>query len=152
MELKVKFDDGAAKTFKKNITEFGSGVRAAMQGAAEEAAATIMDRGAADIASAGKFGGEWQEGLKVTITETQRTVTVVTTMGGDAPVSFWKVFEYGASIFAHNEKGLLTWPNTSGFSINGKVPLFISKASVTIPQKFHLRDIVAIPLRTRSGK
>lgn len=144
MKLRLLLDtEQAGRTLTKNMDKAGQQVRRAMHEAAHTAADEILFRGAEDIAEAGNFGADWQEGLHVDIEETQRTTRVITSMQGGPPVTYWRVFEYGASIFAHNDKGLLTWPNTSGFSIDGKVPEFISKPSVTIPQKFHLRQIIA---------
>lgn len=144
MEVRLIFDgDEIAKKLKRNLDKAGQRVRAAMQGVADTAAANIKSRGAADIAAGGNFGGNWQNALQCRIDETQRTIRITTSMEGGPPVSYWRVFEYGAVITAHNPTGLLTWPNTSAFSIDGKVPAFISKPSVTIPKKFHLEDIVA---------
>ncbi len=142
--LQLKFDgDAAGKKLQQNMDKAGQAVRDAMCGAASIAADEILFRGAQDIEEAGNFGSQWQEALHVDITETQRTINVETSMRGGPPVSYWRVFEYGASIHAKNPTGLLTWPNTSAFSVDGKVPLFISKPSVEIPQKFHLRAIIA---------
>lgn len=144
MELRLKLDgEETGRKLKQNMDKAGQMARNAMRGAADDAADEILFRGAEDIESAGNFGERWQEALNVDITESQRTIRLDVKMTGGPPVSYWRVFEYGATIFAHNNKGLLTWPNTSAFSIDGKVPLFISKESVTIPQKFHLREIIA---------
>jgi hypothetical protein len=144
MEVRVRLEgeDIGPKT-RLAIGNLGDIVREAMRESAEGAVEKILARGRADIAGAGNFGGDWTEALQADITETQRTIRVEAGMFPKGPpVTFWKVFEYGASIFAHNDKGLLTWPNKSGFSIDGKVPLFISKPSVTIPKKFHLHEIL----------
>jgi hypothetical protein len=142
MELRLT-GIGAGQKLARNMDKAGQMVREAMRGAADDAAKEILARGRQDIGSAGNFGGNWQSGLQANIRESQRTIRIEVTMGGAPPVSYWKVFEYGASIFAHNPTGLMTWPNKSGFSVGGTVPAFISKAHVTIPQKFHLREIIA---------
>jgi hypothetical protein len=144
MELRLLFDaEEVGKKLKHNMDKGGQMVRTAMQDAAEAAAEEIKIRGREDIAGAGNFGGDWQDALHVDVTSTQRTIRIETSMQGGPPMSYWSVFEYGKTIFAHNPKGLLTWPNTSEFSIDGVVPAFISKESVTIPKKFHLTEIIA---------
>ena len=144
MEVRVKLEgEDIGQRVKKRVDGLGAVVREAMQETAEEVAEFILFAGAEDIESAGNFGDEWVDALHADITKTQRTVTIDVSMQPEGPpVTYWKVFEYGATIFAHNARGLLTWPNKSAFSINGKVPEFISKASVTIEKKFHLHEIV----------
>lgn len=144
MELRLQLEgEDVGRKLKRNMDQLGSVVRDAMREAAEETSENILERGRADIAAGGNFGSDWQEALHADITESQRTIRVDAYMDADKePVTYWKVFEYGATIFAHNAKGLLTWPNKSAFSINGVVPAFISKASVTIPKKFHLTEII----------
>jgi hypothetical protein len=133
----------AEQQLRTNLDAAAQAMRAAMRATAADAAEAIKTRGTADIAAAGNFGANWQDALQVEITEDPDMILITTSMEGGPPVSYWRVFEHGASIFAHNPTGLLTWPNKSGFSVGGKEPLFISKPSVTIQQKFHLHDIIA---------
>lgn len=144
MELRLQLEgEDIGRKVQKKMDKLGSVVRGAMQEAAEEVADTILSRGREDIEAAGNFGADWTEALHADITESQRTVRVDVGMEPEGPpVAFWRVFEHGATIFAHNSKGLLTWPNKSAFSIDGVVPAFISKPSVTIPKKFHLTEII----------
>jgi hypothetical protein len=148
----------------------GQMVREAMRGAANDAADEILSRGADDIEEAGNFGERWQEALNVNIQETQRTIRLITTMQGAPPVSYWRVFEYGAHIEAKNPSGLMwipfaggvfgstaggadVWPRTySGslfrvgnvlFDARDEQARYFGTPSVTIPQKFHLREIIA---------
>ena len=143
MEVKVKIDDkDIGQRLSKRMTDYVEDIREVMRETAEEVADFILFAGAEDIESAGNFGDEWVDALHADISETQRTITIDVSMQPQGPpVIYWKVFEYGASIFAHGG-GLLTWPNKSGFSIGGKTPAFISKRSVTIPKKFHLHEVV----------
>jgi hypothetical protein len=144
MEFRVKMDDeDIGPRIKQNMDQLGHSVREAMRESAAKASQEILSRGAADIAGAGNFGGDWIDALHADITETQRTVAVNASYEpAGAPVTYWGVFQYGATISAKGPKGLMTWPNKSGFSIDGVTPAFISKASVTIPKKFHLIEII----------
>jgi hypothetical protein len=144
MEVRAQLEgDDIGVKIKRKMDKLGNVVREAMRESAQEMADAILFRGAEDIEEAGNFGSDWQEALHADITETQRTIRVDAYMKADEePVKYWRVFEHGATIFAHNDRGLLTWPNKSGFSINGVVPAFISKPSVTIPKKFHLTEII----------
>jgi hypothetical protein len=139
MELRLKFDgQEAGRKLKRNMDRAGQQVREAVRYAANTAADEILFRGAEDISDAGNFGEAWQDALHADIEETQRTVRVIASMQGGPPVSYWPVFEYGATIFAHNETGYMNFPiDKSGPSGWVKVP------SVTIPKKFHLNEIIA---------
>jgi hypothetical protein len=145
MELRIKIENEpeVEKKIKMNMDRLGNVVRESMREAAEQLATEIELRGVQDIESAGNFGESWTDAWHADITETQRTVRLQAGMEpGGPPVTFWPVFQHGANIFAHNPTGLLTWPNKSLFSIDGKVPAFISKPSVQIPKLFHLTEIV----------
>lgn len=146
MELQVKWNNKQEldRKVQLGMEKLGHVVRESMREAAEEIAEVILFRGAEDIEEAGNFGDEWVDALHADVTETQRTVRVEASYQPKGPpVTFWNVFEHGATIFAHNDTGLLTFPNKSGFVIDGKVPAFISTPSVTIPKKFHLTEIIA---------
>lgn len=171
MDLRLQFEgETAGKKLQKNMDKAGDMVREAMRGAANDAADEILFRGAEDIADAGNFGERWQEALHVDINETQRSINVVTSMQGDPPVSYWRVFEYGANIHAKNPSGLMwipfaggdfgskdmgadVWPRAYGgslfrvgnvlFDTKDKEPRYLGTPEVTIPQKFHLREVIA---------
>jgi hypothetical protein len=100
MELKLQLEsENIGSGIKKKMDKLGQVVRDAMREAAGETADAILFRGAEDIADAGNFGDRWQEALHADIRETQRTVYVNAFMKADQPpVTFWKVFEYGATI------------------------------------------------------
>jgi hypothetical protein len=167
MELRLVFDGNeAGRKIKHNMDQMGKQVREAMRKAAEDAAQEIMARGADDIQGAGNFGERWQDALDSQVTETQRTLRVETTMMGGPPVSYWRVFEYGADISAKNPSGLMwlpwgldksrtdgLWPRAYGmenlfrvknvlFDRDSMQPMYFGTPSVHIPQKFHLRDII----------
>jgi hypothetical protein len=147
------------------------GVHEATLNVAGIASKEIERRGRADIAAGGRFGSAWTSALNARVTDEGSKVSIDVTMGGAPPVSYWKVFEYGATIKAKNPSGLLwipfdesnkEWPSEySGGSLfrippkgsmSGGLPLLIDKddreakyfgkPSVTIPQKFHLREII----------
>jgi hypothetical protein len=171
MELRLTFDgDDVGRKIKQNMDKAGKQVREAMRAAASDAATEIMARGADDIQEAGNFGDRWQEALKSTIDETQRTIRVKTTMEGEPPVSYWRVFEYGAHIVPKEAQylwlpfrgalGVDVWPRAYEgdlFYAESKkgTPLlgdrddkdnpwrYFGLDEVTIPKKFHLREIVA---------
>jgi len=172
MELRLLIDSQEnQKKLKQNMDKAGQMVRDSMRLAAKDASMEIMFRGAEDIAEAGNFGDRWQEALTTETTETQRTIRVETFMRGQPPVSYWRVFEMGAHITPKNPSGFLwlpfrgapgvdVWPRAYPgelFRARSKkgTPLLGDKADkqnpwryfglaeVTIPQKFHLRKIIA---------
>lgn len=144
MEIRAQLEgEDIGERVKRKLEKDSAAIREAMGEAAQDLADEVIFRGTEDIEDAGNFGEDWTDALEANITETQRTVRVDIGMNPKGPpVTFWKVFEYGATIFAHNSSGLLTWPNKTGFEIDGEVPLFISKPQVTIPKKFHLHEII----------
>jgi hypothetical protein len=167
MDLKLEFDgEQMGRKVQQNMDKAGEMVRKAMHEAAKEAADEILFRGAEDIADAGNFGDRWQDALHADIEETQRTVKVIASMQGGPPVSYWRVFEYGAHIAAKNASGYMwlpfadnregVWPRAYPgklFYITSKSglplaidpergPQYFGKESVDIPQKFHLRKII----------
>jgi hypothetical protein len=172
MELRLLIDSQEnQKKLKQNMDKAGRMVRTAMRQAATDASMEIMFRGAEDIAEAGNFGDRWQDALTTETTETQRTIRVETFMRGQPPVTYWKVFEFGADIRAKNPSGYMwlpfrgapgvdVWPRAYAgelFRATSKkgTPLLGDKADrqnpwryfglaeVHIPQKFHLRKIIA---------
>jgi hypothetical protein len=170
MELRGQLDgEDVGRKVQKNMDKLGTVVRDAMRETAKEVADFILFRGAEDIAEAGRFGDRWQEALHADIEETQRTVRVNAYMKADEPpVTFWKVFEYGATIEAKNPSGYMwlpfsgtegtdVWPRAYSGSLfritsksglpmlldtETKEPKYFGKESVTIPKKFHLHEII----------
>lgn len=163
MEFKTKVDgEQVVKSVKKNMDQLGHVVREAMQETAEEVADNILFEGAEDIQDAGNFGDRWVDALKAEISETQRTVTIDVSYEPDGPpVTYWKVFEYGATIRAKNRSGKLwipfddnneVWPRDYPgelyrrknvlFDEDTDQPMYLGVPEVTIPQKFHLHDII----------
>jgi hypothetical protein len=169
MELKLQLEsENIASGVKKKMDKLGQVVRGAMRETAEETADAILFRGAEDIADAGNFGDRWQEALHADIKETQRTVYVNAFMKADEPpVTFWKVFEYGATIkpkdatylwlpfLKNNQTGV--WPRAypgelfyttskKGTPLAGdkdtKQWMYFGLDEVTIPKKFHLTEII----------
>jgi hypothetical protein len=153
--------DGKGPQIAANMDSYGQQVTAACLAACTDAAKEIERRGRADIAGGGNFGPRWQQGFNSRVVEKKDAFDIVTTMGGGPPVSYWKIFEYGATISAKNPSGLMwipfdkgntTWPRDYGgslfrigralFDSDTKKPMYFGTPSVRIPQKFHLRDII----------
>lgn len=154
--------------FKNSTVRFGKRQIFAVQDAGKEAGETILKLGRADMAKAGNFSSQrWQAGLKVRTSYQSRTdITIRVTH--DVP--YWVVFEEGRVIsgkpllwipldFANDAQGVRAkdYPGQL-FRVDraGKAPLLVSddgpkyfgKEKVTIPKKFHLREIVAKVART----
>jgi hypothetical protein len=143
-------------------------VRDAMREAAHETADFMQAAVAEDIESAGNFGERWVEAFHADVHETQRTVWIETDYVPEGPpVTYWKVFEYGATIEPKNAEylwlpfagagGTDVWPSAySGelFFTHSKkgTPLlgdretkewkYFGLEEVTIPKKFHITEIV----------
>lgn len=132
--------------------------------AAANMAASMMQAGMSkSIVSGGKFGARWTDGLHVTVEHGVRRAVISTTH--DIPYA--GIFEEGGTI----EGKPLLWIGLSGtdaegvrpseyngglfsirrgisstplmFSISDKKPKYFGIESVTIPQKWHLRDAQA---------
>jgi hypothetical protein len=135
--------------------------RYAFTAAANMAAAMIEESGRIDIALAGNFGARWIEGLHVKASGTIGNMRI--SMYHDVPYA--GIFETGGEIHGNpllwiplsftDAKGIAASEYGSGlfrvdrrasgtpllFSIADKKPKYFGVESVTIPQKFHLRDI-----------
>lgn len=172
MEMKVKWENEPEvnRKIKMNMDKLGGVVREAMREAAEETAEFILFAGAEDIQEAGNFGERWVDALHADITETQRTISVITSMKPEGPpVIYWPVFEYGATISAKNPSGLMWIPFAGGsfgstaggadvwprayegdlfrrgnvlFDADDEQPRYLGVPQVTIPKKFHLHEII----------
>ena len=147
--------------FQRSSARLERAGRDAIRLAADDAADEIEKEGAADIAQAGNFGSRWTDGLHVDVTEGGGNVRLAVTMS----IPYWRVFEYGATIhgkpmlwiplsFANVPPGtsardfgpLFRVDRKSGgapllLSAADRQPKYFGKESVTIPRKFHLRDI-----------
>jgi hypothetical protein len=164
----VKFTVTSSGNWKQRMREKNAVVAEAAVAALEETAENAVEEGRKDIASAGRFGPKWQQGL--------RTRTIGATRGGVASLDakalifhrygIASVFEFGAII---EGKPLLWIPTTEGgpspkksgkklvsVKIAGKAPmlfdagdkardkkpLYIGVPSVQIPKKWHIAEIV----------
>ncbi len=147
-------------------------IKARIEKAIEEATKTlaenILQEGRSDISGAGNFGARWTQGFTYTSEGSlaQRTLTF------RHAVSYWRVFQYGATIHG---KPLLWIPlsdaGLKGVSArdfpgrlfrverrSGGPPLLLSAAdgqvkytgheSVRIPKKFHLVEIIRAEVKT----
>lgn len=161
-------DERAGPLFKRAVTKQKDRVLASARDAAQDAADEILDKGRADIKQAGKFGSRWTDGLHSDVTEGGGNIRISTTH--DVP--YWTVFQFGKVIngkpllwiplsFAKDAQGVRARDYGPLFRVNrkgGKAPLLLSpgkpaqpkyfgKASVTIPKKFHLIEIVRAAAR-----
>lgn len=143
-------------------------ILAAERGAAQDVVDFVTPRAQSDIKNAGKFGGRWA--LKGKVTEGGGFIRVAFTMPSGEPMKHWRVFQYGATIrgkpllwiplsFARDAIGVRArdYPGKL-FRVDrkGKAPLlmagggkggqaqakYFGKASVRIPKKFHLVEII----------
>lgn len=152
----------AGAQFKRSMQRNAENVRLASRETAVTAAAQITVEGRRDISAAGNFGTRWTDGFQASLTEGGGNILIRVTMA----VSYWTVFQDGKVIhgkpllwiplsFASDAKGIRArdYPGQL-FRVErlGKAPLLMSgkpatakyfgKESVTIPKKFHLREIV----------
>lgn len=153
-------DEQIGKTVKRSLYRNGGAVREAMRDTAVEIAANIEEEGRQDIKAAGNFGSRWTEGWQARDTEGGGHIRIRVTMA----VPYWTVFQTGKVI---EGRPLLWIPLSFGDAVGimardfgeplfrvdrlGKAPLLLSfdgkpqyfgKESVTIPKKFHLREII----------
>jgi hypothetical protein len=155
-----------ARSAKKNADK----ILASERGAAKDVVAYVVPKARADIAKAGKFGGRWTDGFNGKVTEGGGFIRVAFTMPKTPPMKFWRVFQNGAIIhgkpllwiplsFAKDAQGVRAkdYPGKL-FRVNrkgGLAPLlmtrsgggpaqakYFGKASVKIPKKFHLVEII----------
>lgn len=151
-------------------------VLAARRGAAEDVVDYVVPKARSDIKSAGNFGARWTSGFDGRITEGGGFIKITFTN----EVPYWRVFEYGATIhgrpllwiplpFAKDAVGkrardypgrlfrvdraggkapLLMAPGGAGRPAEAK---YFGKASVRIPKKFHLREIIREGARKMKG-
>lgn len=160
--MKLKFEQNvAAPKFKQNLAGLHDRFAAALTATANMIASLIAEESKADIAASGNFGSRWTEGLHVTA-DVGATGNMRISMTHDIPNA--GIFETGGKI----EGNPLLWLPISGtdaegkqassyggdmfsvqrpgkppllFSFADKLPKYFGIESVTIPQKWHLRDI-----------
>lgn len=158
--IKVVFDSkGIGEKFRSRAKNFSERQTTAIQTASRRAADEIENEGRASMRAGGNFGSaRWQEGLQCKVSyQSRNDIRIRLTHS----TFFWRVFEYGAKIFG---RPLLWIPLSFGqaktrardfpgklFRVNriGKAPLlmneqgpqYVGKESVTIPRKWHLRDV-----------
>jgi hypothetical protein len=159
--VRIAFSDQQwGPTFKRALGRQGARVTRAIEGTARDMAADIKEKGDADIRAAGNFGEAWTSRFFVRLTV--RGNDHVITVGGSERFG---LFERGGTI---RGQPLLWVPVSSSGARNarvrdypgelvrverpGKVPLLVSRddhqakffgtSQITIPQKFHIRDVV----------
>jgi hypothetical protein len=139
-------------------------IQAAIDRATGKLANSILEKGRADISSAGKFGSRWTSGLTAGIAGGGNVRTV--TLRQSQP--HWQVFQFGAIIKAKKNLLWIPLPGVSptergdffGTSKKGNrllfrkdgpkqiTPLRVGKESVRIPKKFHLVEIARAEAKT----
>ena len=129
MEVRIMFESNQKGPMLQNAWDnMSDRVKEAMRGSAKDAADELLFRLGENIADAGNFGDRWQEAPQVHIEENREKITLEVSMKGDPPVSYWRVFEYGARITPRNASGLLwipfdkeevggLWPRASGIDL-----------------------------------
>lgn len=165
MVIRIVYQDGdqLGRKFKNKTARFGERQIIAAQQAARMAADDMVNQGRADMRKAGNFKSErWQKGLQARVSYQSRSDITIRLVHA---VFYWHVFQFGATIkgrpllwipldFAKDAQGKSArdYPGKL-FRVDrkGKAPLLMSdtgpkyfgKESVTIPKKFHLREIAA---------
>lgn len=146
--------------FKQNLAGLKARMDKAQTAATNMAASMIEREGRADIAASGNFGARWTEGLHVEVEGAVGRMRI--SMQHEIP--FAGIFEEGGTIYGQP----LLWIGLSGtdaegvspgeygdtlfsakskvgqpllFSMADKRPKFFGIDSVTIPPKWHLREI-----------
>jgi len=152
----------AGVTFQRVLGRNADRTRRTVRQSAQDIADEIQTQGWADISKAGRFGSRWVQGLHVTVTEGGGSIRVSVTH--DVP--YWTVFEKGKviqgkpmlwiplsfaedaqGVWARNYPGHLFKINRDGdrapllLSSDTGEPKYFGKSEVTIPKKFHLREI-----------
>lgn len=159
-EIRISYDGKyLGEKLRKRAKKFTEKQRRAVGVVAKETAEEIEQTGRADIAAGGNFGSQrWQAGFRAFVSYVKGDARIRVTHA----VKYWRVFAYGAVIHG---KPLLWIPLSFGqavgkrardygkplFRVNrpGRAPLllddngpqYFGKASVTIPKKWHLREI-----------
>lgn len=164
MSIKLVFrnaNENEAK-FVRNINGINTRLSQSMLKAAKDSAAEILQRGQADIQSAGKFGPAWTAGLHADVVQRgPRSFTVVVRHD----IAFFSIFEKGGVVTGHpwlwiplsfagnigkvsNFPGrlIMVQPKSGSrpllISGDDHQPKYVGVSSVTIARKFHLGDII----------
>ena len=163
--IRIWFDrERQGPVFRRSLYRKADQVRTAARATADDVAQQIVKLGQSDISRAGNFGTRWTEGLHADVTQGGGNIRISVTH--DVP--YFSVFEYGKVIegkpmlwipleFAETAKGVRArdYPNPLvrvdrkaggaplllDIGVRPAVPTYFGKESVTIPQKFHIRDI-----------
>lgn len=163
MALKIVLDTSEAEAkFKENMKEVSERFTTAFVSSLNMVASMIKTQGDADISAAGNFGSQWTQGLHVDADTTAGNMRI--SMYHDIPYA--NVFEEGGDIkgnpllwialsgtdaqgirASEYPGGLFSVNRKAGgapllFSVADKAPKYFGIASVHIPKKFHLSDIV----------
>ena len=170
MTITLKYTDGRqlGRKFRERVKQFDERRILAIQAAARRAVVTIEIEGRADIRAGGNFSSDrWQDGFQAKLSYQSRTDLNIRITH---EVFYWVVFEEGRVIrgdpllwiplsFAEDAQGVMArdYPGQL-FRIDrpGKAPLlmasggkgspaqpkYFGKEQVTIPKKWHLRQIV----------
>lgn len=167
MSLRITFKDNQAGIrFRFGFRRFAERVSRAAVATAKEAARLIEKRGRADIRTAGKFGKRWTDGLHA-VPEVEHSEDAGLRIKVTHDVPYASIFVYGGIIkgkpllwiplsFATDALGKRARDYPGGlFRVDrkgGKAPLLLSvkdgepkyfgKASVRIPKKFRLIEII----------
>lgn len=161
MRLVIDSKAAGAK-FRNQLAGLADRFDAAMTATANILKSMIEDAAKADIASSGNFGSRWTEGLHVDVEQVGATGNMRLSMRHDIPYA--GIFEQGGRIEGHpylwiplsgtdaegkqaseyGEQLYSVQRKTGGpllFSMADKMPKYFGIESVTIPKKWHLRDI-----------
>ena len=176
--ITVKYTDGRklGRRFKERITVYDERRILAIQSAARRGCEEIEVEGRADIRAGGNFGSDrWQDGFRAKLSYQSRSDLNIRVTHS---VRYWVVFEEGRVIkgrpllwiplsFASDAQGVMARDYPAPlFRVDrpGKAPLlmtntgggkaeakYFGKESVTIPKKWHLRDIAKAVSRKLGG-
>lgn len=161
--LRIYFaGERAGPLFNRETQRQGDRVRAAMRGAAQDAAYDLEIRGRSDIAQAGNFGSRWLDGFHVDVSEGGGSIRIA----AYEDVPYWRIFQEGAVIkgkpmlwipfsFASDAQGVFArdYPGglfhvtrkSDGLEMLGSIVTgemrYFGKESVKIPKLFHLYEI-----------
>jgi len=166
MRFGVRFgNERLGQEYKLLMDKHSERHRLALKGASEEVLNVSLREARANIASAGRFGSRWTEGLRGEIRE--ESDAVVTQYTHDIP--YWSVFQFGKVIqgrpllwipfsFASDAQGRRARDYPGGlfkvvrksdglpmlWSVTDKRPKYFGKESVTIPKKFKVLEIIRL--------
>ena len=173
MTIQLKFDEGdkIGRKFSFGTKRYGERAIKSAQAVGRRIKDDIEIEGRADIAAGGNFSSErWQEGFHAKISYQSRSdISIRATH--DVP--YWRVFEFGAKIlgrpmlwiplsFARDAVGIRArdYPaplfrvdrkHGAPLLMSDTGPKYFGKESVTIPKKWHLRDVVRRVSRRMNG-